>query len=180
MRRRQSPRSKYPILLIPCGMGCPQLGEPQRQHLMSVRRTRKVACGQQQPVRFASAPPVWPAITRPWPPGLGCGAFFGSLRAETKYHMTRVNAGWRARRTATHRPQGLGFASCARGNLDTTWLGRGCTQMHNTAKYHAPMATKSSFTFVAVLADVSMKKMPLSLAYDSASCNKDGDGGSDG
>ena len=32
------------------------------------------------------------------------------------------------------------------------------------------MATNSSFTLVAVLADVSMKKMPLSDAYDSASC----------
>lgn len=35
---------------------------------------------------------------------------------------------------------------------------------------HAPIATKSSLTFTAVFALVSIKKMPLSLAYDSASC----------
>ena len=35
----------------------------------------------------------------------------------------------------------------------------------------APIATKSSLTFTAVFALVSIKKMPLSLAYDSASCD---------
>ena len=36
----------------------------------------------------------------------------------------------------------------------------------------APMATKSSLTFVAVFALVSMKKMPLSFEYVSASCKR--------
>lgn len=56
---------------------------------------------------------------------------------------------------------------------------RACQECYATAKCTAwqaggsgaPIATNSSLTLVAVLALVSMKKMPLSLAYDSASCD---------
>mmetsp|Transcript_25639 Transcript_25639/g.85458 ORF Transcript_25639/g.85458 Transcript_25639/m.85458 type:complete len:212 (-) Transcript_25639:319-954(-) len=44
--------------------------------------------------------------------------------------------------------------------------GRGCGVFLGSLR---AIATKSSFTLVAVFALVSMKKMPLSLAYDSAS-----------
>ena len=96
---------------------------------------------QQQPLFFAAAPSWFCASTMPpgWP-GRCWGVFFGSLRAAPRAKPERARQlgcrDW-------HRPAGgLGpAASCA------------------------PIATKSSLTFVAVFALVSMKKMPLSLAY---------------
>lgn len=59
-----------------------------------------------------------------------------------------------------------GFAFCAMTMPDAP--GRGCGVFFGSLR---AIATKSSLTLDAVLALVSMKKMPLSLAYDSASCS---------
>ena len=95
---------------------------------------------QQQPF-FVSEPRLSVAMTSPCPPARGCGVFFGNLRAARGDD-------------SSHQTSDTWESACA------------CTLRAE----HAPMATKSSFTLVAVLALVSMKKMPLSLAYDSASC----------
>jgi hypothetical protein len=49
--------------------------------------------------------------------------------------------------------------------------GRGCGVFFGSLR---AISTNSSLTLVAVFALVSMKKMPLSLAYDSASCEVKG------